>query len=997
VLRLARLVAAIVVVLAVSTVCLKLFLQPLPVTKIASAGAFDSDACLGEQADGSLDAGYRAYSLAWEHSNSQRRREALACFRVSVALLTPRLGAFDTAVVNSTVGVAMSLNEIERSWDAEELLKSRLALGPPTAKTWRGHVDLLHYLGYIVGGQRRLRDQEAAYLQALELTRSFAGSEHADAAQSLDRLADLYRGRDPEKFRSFMTESLAIQERNGVPNLNQYIHRLMALADSYASTSDSRNLSEAEAALLKALRFAQERLSASDRDLSQIHMALASHYSQRGLIDKAILHARTEIAAIEADEGPSSGNLSNGLARLSQLLAQTGNLDEAVDLQRRSCELVASNFSYAPVVSACWSNLADLLTRAGRWRDAYETVRMSASMQRTYELSALRSNDRDAKHFTTGREAPFAYTFLSQISKAWKIFPSVDRDGPRLIGETFEAGQWATRSRAGDALNRSTARLSVTTTGLGDLARRMEMLAPAKDAAEAALVTELNKVDRDSERIAALRVELSVEQREIDNLTFEMIQRFPSYAALSNPAPLSIEAVRSLLAPDEVLIMFLVMNRRDTGILGKHTFIWAITKTDARWVRSEFGAEELLERVTQLRCGLDRDGEWQWSNERGRWLGRKPACASMKPDGLMRNEPLPFDLVKSHELFQGLFGDLDKLIKDKHLLVVPSGALTSLPFQVFATAPSIGNDLAAASWLIRDHALTVLPSVASLAALRRNAKPSDAPDPFIGFGDPVLTRTCDPADIPDKCPEDEIKVVTTVSSTMRSAGEVKAAEDYFRNGLADVAALQSRLCPLPDTAHELRCVARSLGAETKNIVLGKDMTETAVKSLPLNRYRVVHFATHGLLAGQTAEFSKNRAEPALVFSPPAIASEKDDGLLTASEVADLQLDADWVVMSACNTASGAEPGAEALSGLAKAFFYAGARALLVSHWPVDSYAATMLTSRTFAEMKKQPSISRSEAVRQAMLALMNDKDRPWAGHPSVWAPFVVVGEGAAIR
>lgn len=100
-------------------------------------------------------------------------------------------------------------------------------------------------------------------------------------------------------------------------------------------------------------------------------------------------------------------------------------------------------------------------------------------------------------------------------------------------------------------------------------------------------------------------------------------------------------------------------------------------------------------------------------------------------------------------------------------------------------------------------------------------------------------------------------------------------------------------------------------------------------------------------------------------------------------------------MSACNTAGGGAPGAEALSGLARAFFYAGARALLVSHWPVDSYAATMLTSYTFAEMRKDPTVGRSEAFRRAMLSLMSDSKRPWAAHPSVWAPFVVVGEGGA--
>jgi len=101
-----------------------------------------------------------------------------------------------------------------------------------------------------------------------------------------------------------------------------------------------------------------------------------------------------------------------------------------------------------------------------------------------------------------------------------------------------------------------------------------------------------------------------------------------------------------------------------------------------------------------------------------------------------------------------------------------------------------------------------------------------------------------------------------------------------------------------------------------------------------------------------------------------------------------------VVLSACNTAGGDERSAEALSGLARAFFYAGARALLVSHWPVNSYAATMLTSRTFAEMRKSSTIGRAEGFRRAMLGLMSDDKRPWAAHPATWAPFVVVGAGA---
>ena len=125
------------------------------------------------------------------------------------------------------------------------------------------------------------------------------------------------------------------------------------------------------------------------------------------------------------------------------------------------------------------------------------------------------------------------------------------------------------------------------------------------------------------------------------------------------------------------------------------------------------------------------------------------------------------------------------------------------------------------------------------------------------------------------------------------------------------------------------------------------------------------------------------------------------GYLSGSEIASLKLDADWVILSACNTAGGAGQGkaAEALSGLARVFFYAGSRALLVSHWEVNSDAAVKLVTGAAGALARNKSIGRAEALRRAMLAVMLDKTRPanWppAWHPSVWAPFVVVGEGGA--
>jgi CHAT domain-containing protein len=258
------------------------------------------------------------------------------------------------------------------------------------------------------------------------------------------------------------------------------------------------------------------------------------------------------------------------------------------------------------------------------------------------------------------------------------------------------------------------------------------------------------------------------------------------------------------------------------------------------------------------------------------------------------------------------------------------------------------------------------------------ARKEESTRPMTGFGDPLFN--------PGPKPSDGQRSTRTAARSLATG----AYTDFWQGAGVDRARLADALPQLPDTADELNAVAKDLGVAASDIHLGEDASETTVKRAPLADYGIVYFATHGLVAGDV----KGVAEPSLVLSIPKVPSEFDDGLLTASEVAQLKLNADWVVLSACNTIAGDKPGAEALSGLARSFFYAGARALLVSHWAVNSEAATRLSISTFDRLKADPKLGRAEALRQAMLAYLNDTSSPRNAYPAFWAPFALIGEGA---
>ena len=744
--------------------------------------------------------------------------------------------------------------------------------------------------------------------------------------------------------------------------------------------------------------------------------SLAITLERLGRHEDALVAAETARETWRRANGERDKSVARGSSNLAALYFNRGDFDKAIQLHEEAVSIWSEalgpdhRLSHSSLIGLTSANFAK-----SNWADSYAWGQRALKMG----IEGIR---RDRVPIGAGLAVDSAQTVANTggqphtvIRSAYQLVLKERSRTDELASATFEVAQWARSSTASAALAQMATRTSAGSAAIAAFVReRQDRVAEWQAKDKMLLTLQASRLPSDQGAVTSLRNETAAIEARVAAIDQILKEKFPKFAELSD-----LEAVKSIdlqkyLLDDEALI--LTLETQTSKYAQGETFIWLVTKTDLKWVRSNLGTEALREKVAALRCGLDEE-EWVAQST----AQRCTRLLGMPDEQLEPSRPLPFHLGIAHELYRELFGDLQEMIKGKRrLLIVPSGPLTSLPFHVLVTKaprdalPETFDGYRGADWLGRTHGLVVLPSVSSLGALRRNAAgvPS-APLAYFGIGNPILTgrdqscRTSPRRN--DPCPSfDGARQLTASAGTPGLAtvqgGTGRRSGDItriFSDGAGSEAVLAHvrNLCPLPDTDYEIRCVSERFKEDMRAVRLDSSATKTELKKLSeqgiLERYRIVHFATHGLLAGDVETMTKRQGEPALVMTPPERPGDgSDNGLLTASDVAQLRLNADWVVLSACNTAAGDKFGAEALSGLARAFFYAQARALLVSHWPVYSDAAVQLTTRTFAELDRNPKAGRAEALQAAMIELMSHPSPVVNAHPAVWAPFVVVGEGA---
>lgn len=699
----------------------------------------------------------------------------------------------------------------------------------------------------------------------------------------------------------------------------------------------------------------QGRFQLAARFLDPLHaeMVLYPLKYDRGLVG-LVQRQRARIARAAGDWVETEKRIEGGFEFVGYLNSDIENIaDVAIWAQARAMlgkrALAAEMFEVAlerirenKLELVATAEVAEIKLLAGQFyrQDPAESERARTLLMQAYfgaELMRIDAQSDELSQLASlRREALFRPLFMAIADHWFQAGVTVANDGDAAVG--FNVLQ---RAMVGTT-TRATALAAARRVGGGLAGQLQKAEADLANAEQAISATLRERSYEAAQARTMLEQRLSAARVNRDALAEQVQAKFPDYFNLIRPGSIGLPAIQALLGETEAAL--LAVPAPD----GVH--VMAVTRDAVHWHKAAVPLAALETDIRRLLwfAGASVDGT---AIEELTWQDEVPGTNA-------------FDRTTGHRLYQQLIAPVLPTLQGKtHVFVSAGGALSRLPFSILVTAPPAGADDDAAAlrdtrWLADDFALVHLPSLQSLYLQRTTPRASGSNRlPFVGIGDPAL----------DGPP---------------------AARATRGDPAVSVAALR-QLAQLPGTATELRAVSARYGKDAL-LMLRSEASETAVIAAPLSQYRVLSFATHALMAGEVG----GAREAGLVLSPPSEVSASDDGYLAMSEITALRLDADWVILSACNSAGDdGSVGATGLSGLARAFFFAGAQNLLASHWPVLDAAAPPLIIDT---LDPAMASDRATALQQAM---RNMRQRPGFedsgnsySHPRVWAPFVLIGD-----
>ncbi len=822
----------------------------------------------------------------------------------------------------------------------------------------------LNYYGNILRRQGEFAEARVPLERSLSIRERELGSSHPHVARTLSRMGMLeaVTGRPEAAFPLFL-RSLRINET--------------ALGASHAEVAGDLNeigsvqralgkTADAQRSFERALRIQKETVGADHPFVAVTLNSLGQLAAQSNQPDQAKALFLEALRIQDRALGPQHIFSTETLAALGYLEVQRGDLKNATQYFERASRIRESSLGPThPDVAASLFDLARGLHAQGELNAArrhYERARQITLLH----VSANQNLDENVQGRVWAQQLKGLSDYellLTTIATR----PALDTTPPTAIADSFLVAEQARSWIVQAAVARAIARQSLEGDANRGVVRALDNLRRQRQA----LWTKLSELyaqspdRRNSAELDHTKKQLDDVQAGIDQQAKELERVSPRYAEAALPKPATVAGTQSMLAPYEALISWLSLQDR--------VCIWLVRSGHPPVYReSAVPRTKLMELVNRVRRSL---------------IPRSTASqeAYVLP---------PFDVEAARQLHQLLIRPVsDQLAHAGSLILIPDTVLLPLPMATLigdrtdrsyerlaelarrGQAPSdrdllLYKDL---PWLGSSYTLTIIPSASILKLIRESALPDDRRhERFIGFGDPLLQGTGD-----------------TRGGAMpkRRGARVERRE------------LQS-LNRLPGTREELLAIAAALQVSPdKHVFLSEEATESQVRALDqsgrLGSTEVLAFSTHGLLSGEL----QGLTQPALVLTPPSNPTDEDDGLLSLEDILHLNLaGTNWVILSACNTAGG-EGSGDNLTGLARAFFFAGVKALLVSQWSVDDRATQFLMTAIFKDYGKRTTHAAAEALREGMLAAMTEAgrhaDHAYFAHPFAWAAFFLVGDGGA--
>jgi CHAT domain-containing protein len=767
-------------------------------------------------------------------------------------------------------------------------------------------------------------------------------SQRISALLSLGQLAEA--AAIAAQYRTLLEDFSRTQDRPGM---------IARTAFAYASLSTEQGQGAA----------AQATLDRAERLLSSVNASEASLYLVRVRELRALIEMldgrwaeaeRFHRARADGLQTWRQGNVPLQSANWAYTLIRLGRAAEALEMMRTLVQRQAEFLDEQSL--ALWDSRAFLgLALAANGQRREGMAELSRAVPKVLQLSGSERTSGDAGVVRTRRLQWMLDGYIQLLADQ-----AIEGDAAAM-DEAFRMADIARGSSVQRALAASSSRAGARDPALADLARREQDLQREISSLSDALNNLLSRgrLAEQDKIVADIRSNVLRLRQEHAQVQADIGRRFPDYASLLNPQPVGIAAIQKLLKPTEALVSVYAGTQR--------TLVWAVpAQGTPRFVAVDLPIDRLDRQVMELREALDPNAEA---------VGKLPA--------------FPFGVA--HELYRQLLLPVESgWAASKELIVIPHSRLGQLPLGVLTTAPfSVASaplayaEMADAPWLLKQVAVSQLPAAVALPALRSGTG-RKAERAFIGFGDPVFTAEA-----------------SSAGGTTRGAGASMRRRNLVVAPAASPVNAKPELAPpinfrllqaLPDTALEVEEVATVLSADkARDVLLQRNASEARVKRADLSPYRVVMFATHGLMNGEMPGLY----QPALALSNPALTGDGEDGMLTMEEILGLKLNAEWVVLSACNSAAAGGQSTESVSGLGRAFFYAGAKSLLVTNWAVETESARMLTTELFRRQAGDPALSRARALQQSSLELMKrsaGQDYSYA-HPMFWAPYSLVGDG----